>query len=1024
MKKIYLLFVLASIAFISNSSLHPSGNTGAPGDSFCGNCHTGSGGALNGEVMISGLPATIQPSTTYSITITVTNPALNASRAGFQILALDDSNNNVGTFSNWPTNAELRMQSGRSYLGHKPAQFFNGQNEVTWTADWTSPASGSGNITIYGSSVIANGAGGNSGDRAVLTNVSGTFSGGGNPLTLTVTEDKPTSCFDSSDGWATANPSGGTSPYSYLWDTGETSQQAIFLDSGTHSVTVTDAANNTASEQVLINSPTEIIVTIENQSDALCFGDKSGTASISANGGTPNYTYEWSDGGIGAVRDDLFAGSYTVTVRDQNGCEKDQVITIGQPDVLEAFEIIEDVSCSGGMDGSISITPTGGDQNYSYQWSNGSGNQNLTNIPSGSYELTLTDGNNCSETFEYMVDEPTSIVIDSITAQPASCGGVSDGSLTVAGSGGTGQLNYIWSNGDITPTANNLSTGSHSVTVTDQNNCSTSRELILGALSNASLLLESTTNNNCFGDSIGTASVTISNGTDYNISWSNGDTGPSITNLPADTFTVIATNPSGCNTNELEVIITQPPAISINQIDLTPPSCFGDMDGTISVMGSGGTGELMYIWSNGTMGTTNDKLVAGTYSIEITDENQCSYIENITLDQPLALSLDSSFVIDLLCYDDNTGEINIMVSGGTGNLNYLWNNGDTTQVITNLPSGEYYITTTDEKGCNRIDTFSVFSPDPLTILAQVENESESGLNDGSIVLIISGGTPGYTITWNTGETTDSLNNLAPGNYTVEIIDANGCITNRTYAVSSADCTINATATPSDASCFGYNDGSISVDVTGNIGDYEIIVNPPLPIDSLTAGTYAIEVTDTAGCSFIIEELIVNEPQLLVLSIDSISPSDDTNNGSIQITASGGTLPFTYSWTNSDGDEISHEKDLINVGPGTYLLTIIDANGCMLSSDELVVTFISSTMENIDSDIQIFPNPVSSALHIDYSEALELIELITLEGQIVKSIPTQESNISFDISELNEGLYLLKVTTHNARMTQKIYISRL
>ncbi len=1099
MRKVYILFVLATVVFLSNSGLHPSGNTNAPGDSFCGNCHSGNGGSLDGEISISGLPNTIMPSTTYQLTVTISNPAMNASKAGFQILALNQNNSNTGVFTNNSASSALRVQGSRTYLGHNPAVLFNGSNALTWTTDWTSPAGSSGDIiTVYGSSVIANGSGSNSGDRSVFTTTSGSIPGGGSPLSLIVSADAGTLCSGTNDGQATAIPSGGQMPYSYAWDNGETTMQAIALSGGPHSVTVTDGTNTTANGNITISSPAPLIVTNAGQEDVTCFGGQDGFAQINTSGGTPSYTYEWSDGGSGANRFDLFTGIYQVSVTDFNDCLEIISFTIGQPDEIEVIDVITNVSCYGGSNGSIVLNTSGGTGTLLYNWDNGSTNKDQFGLPTGLYNLTITDDNNCSKELQYQVFEPstplfidvvfainvtcfgdsdgissltpsggtgaytfdwsdggtgsdrndlsagdytvtlsdannceettfvnigtpTAITIDSVMAIPASCQGANDGALEVSSLGGVGNRNYLWSNGSTQSILTNVTSGSYIVTVTDDNNCQEVRSFTLNALNAATLSVDLSINTSCNGSSDGLASVNLTNGVGYTTMWSNGIVGDTVQGLVAGIYTAQASDTSGCISNILTFEINQPDSIKTDSVILNMPFCFGDTTGNLMIFPVGGSGLYAYNWSNGDSLNSIVNLDAGIYSVIITDENLCSAVDTFALSEPAALVIDSTYVLDLLCNGDSSGYVEILASGGTGDLTYNWSNGDSSEIISMVPSGNYIVEILDANQCSLSDSFIVLEPQNLTLSSTVTNESNQGLADGSITLYVSGGTEGYMYLWNTGAITDSIGGLLPSNYIVTVTDTNGCMITKKFTVQSGSCALSAEFTTTDVSCFDGTNGSIILDITDNIGDLTIIISGgQTDILNLTAGIYDITVTDSAMCSFNLSGIEITQPAEISIIVDNINGSDATSNGEISITPSGGVSPYSYVWKDINSNDVSNLEDLAGMPAGIYFLIITDSNGCTFSLDDLEIPMISSVSESVNS-IKVYPSPVTTTLFVQSSFIIEKAELFNINGIILRKIEPKTSFFQIDVNSLNFGLYFLKIESMDGSILTKIIV---
>ena len=379
-KKLVGFSIIATLILFAFSGSHPTtgsgGYTGAPGDNACVSCHSPSS-AINGTINLTGLPSSISPNTTYPITVTITSTMGSPTRSGFQMVSLKPNLSNGGTFSVPPNenNAQVKIAGGKSYVGHQPAKLFTGTESI-YEVEWTSPSDPTGDITVYAGAILANGAGGNSGDRFVVTTQTVTL-GGGNPLSVTFSNIIDASCSDSSDGSATANATGGSGNYMYAWDNGETTATAIMLTGGTHSITVTDDSNQQVIETVTIGAPAPLAPFIIGQTDANCNGEASGTAEISVNGGTPGYTYNWGGGITGPVQNSLDAGNYTVTITDNNNCQAFLNVTIGEPAPLNINIIAQNnPSCNGDTDGLITVEATGGNGNYSYNWLDGIGTAN------------------------------------------------------------------------------------------------------------------------------------------------------------------------------------------------------------------------------------------------------------------------------------------------------------------------------------------------------------------------------------------------------------------------------------------------------------------------------------------------------------------------------------------------------------------------------------------------------------------------------------------------------------------------
>ncbi|MBT3647922.1 MAG: T9SS type A sorting domain-containing protein, partial [Flavobacteriales bacterium] len=302
-------------------------------------------------------------------------------------------------------------------------------------------------------------------------------------VTASITSSTNASCNGASDGAATASGGGGTSPYTYSWSTGSSSATITGLAAGTYTVTVEDDNSCTDTETVTITEPTAVTASITSSTNASCNGASDGSATASGSGGTSPYTYAWSNAATGATATGLAAGTYTVTVEDDNGCADTETVTITEPATLVAsVSSSTNASCNGACDGTATATATGGTTAYSYSWSNGGSSATTTGLCAGTFTVTVEDDNGCIDTETVTITAPTTMNASASVDTSASCSGSSDGVATANGSGGSIPYSYNWSNGDSTATATGLTSGTHTVTVTDNNGCTDTAMVNMGTL--------------------------------------------------------------------------------------------------------------------------------------------------------------------------------------------------------------------------------------------------------------------------------------------------------------------------------------------------------------------------------------------------------------------------------------------------------------------------------------------------------------------------------------------------------------
>ena len=387
---------------------------------------------------------------------------------------------------------------------------------------------------------------------------------------------------------------------------------------------------------------------------------------------------------------------------------------------LNATAIVtSNVNCFTGATGTIDLTVTDGTSPYTYIWNNGETTEDISNLNAGTYTVTVTDANGCVTTATATISQPAGSLTATVSVtQNVNCFGGSNGSIDLTATDGTAPYTYQWNNGATTEDISNLSAGTYAVTVTDANGCSFTISATItqpnAALNGSGVV---TQNVSCNAGANGTIDLTVVDGTaPYTYSWSNGETTEDISNLAAGTYTVTVTDANGC-TFTTSLTVTQPAAALNTNISITQNVlCYGGANGSIDLTATDGTAPYTYIWSNGA--TTEDitNLTAGTYTVTVTDANGCTTTATGTVTQPSAsLSAGTSVTQNVSCNGGNNGSITLTVNGGTAPYTYNWSNGDTTQNIGNLASGNYAVTITDANGCTAIATAAITNLQPRSM---------------------------------------------------------------------------------------------------------------------------------------------------------------------------------------------------------------------------------------------------------------------------------------------------------------------
>ncbi|MCB0704745.1 MAG: T9SS type A sorting domain-containing protein [Saprospiraceae bacterium] len=1100
------LFLSVVLLILANSSNPNNGNTGAPGEGTCAGCHTTPPAGVSGVISLSGLPATVMPNTTYTLTLTSTVMTGSPSTAGFQLVSLNTSNQNAGNLQDISADVGTETAgSGREYVEHRGDKTISA-SVVSWTFEWTAPltAPGNGNITMYATSILANNNGSSGGDRMIQNSFVTNLQSGGPAVVVTIPTSTNVSCFGGSNGTATAVASGGTPPFNYLWSNGQTNATAINLSAGFYSVTVTDAAAQTGSANVVIGQPPVFVPQIVSQTNVSCFGGANGQLVASASGGTSPYSFLWSNGTVGPLANNLTAGTYTVTITDSHNCQVTASATITQPPPFIVNLVSQtNVSCFGTNSGAATVNPSGGTPPYTFLWSNGAMSPGVQNLFAGPYTVTVTDNNSCTFTLPITITQPPLLTISLLSATDPDCNGAATGTASVQGAGGVPPYTYNWSNGASGSTQTNLTAGTYIVSVSDNNNCETSFTIILndppgmslsaqitdvscgdncdgaidltvnggteplsylwssgqsqedisdlclgsytvavtdanGCLVQSSFMVGGTEalvlsitnqlNVDCNGNETGAVSVEASGGSPpYSYTWSSGDSGPDLSGLAAGTYGVTVSDSQLC-TDFLQINIAEPNVLlanasatsetsngaedgtasaaptggtspytyewntgattagisnlapgtytvtvsdfnacqSIESVNVNPfscvlganiqtsnVSCAGGMDGTATVAVSNAIDPIQFNWSSGGNMATEPNLSAGTYSVTIMDATSCSIILNFQINQPPALQLSSGLILDADCNGAATGQAEILVSGGTPDYSILWPDGQTSFTAVDLPAGNYTPTISDANACAQ--SISVTVNEPAAIDANVSSTDETAYlaGDGTASVSPTGGTAGYSYSWSNGGMTNQITGLTPGVYQVTITDANACQQQAAVEIFAFPCSLSADISGLNPSCFGVADGTATATAIGGDGPFTFLWSNGADTQSiceLSGETYTVTITDSNGCPAT-ASITLTAPELLEISILNFTePScNGATDGFMELEATGGTGSVNFLWTDAQNNMFSGAIQNM-LSAGSYTVQATDANDCMatllinLEEPEILELALSATDE--------------------------------------------------------------------------------
>jgi gliding motility-associated-like protein len=767
-----------------------------------------------------------------------------------------------------------------------------------------------------------------------------------NSINAAVNSIQNVSCKNGSNGAIMLAVSGVSSNVTYQWSNGATTKDLTNVPAGSYSVTITDGNCSTQLSNLTIIEPLSVLTASPMVTATQC-GLNNGMIAVNASGGTGTLSYQWSPNGSGASSSALASGNYTITITDANGCTAIRTVNIAASSspVAAVNYIQQTVSCYNGTNGGASISVSNGTAPYQYQWSGGMGTTATNNTLSpGNYSVTITDQSGCTTLASVTINNAPPLVLTAGAVQHVKCFGQNTGSATYVGSGGTGSLNYQWSpSGGNSATANNLYAGTYTVLLTDGNGCTANATVIIqqpaAALSNS----VQSASTSC-GLNNGSSSCITSGGTaPYTYQWSNGNTSNNQTGLTSGLYTVTVTDAQQCTTSQSTVIATSS-SPTIATVSIQQPPCNGQATGSITLTATSGLPPYSYQWSNGSSNSnTLNNLGTGNYTVTITDQAGCSISAVNTITAPSAINIQLVSQQNIKCYGNNSGELEITSSGGTGNLNYLWSNGTTANVISNLTAGNYTVTVTDQNGCTVQQTYSISQPASPLNASATPTATSCGLNNGSATVVVSGGTSPYKYLWSTGSNSSQINNLTSGTYTVTVSDFYNCSLSRSTQIQPSTAVTVQQTQQINVLCHGGNNGATLIIATGGIAPYTYLWNTGQSnssLQNLNAGTYLVTVTDQAGCTTG-ASFTITEPTALIPNSIPLQQVCSGQNTVLVASASGGIPPYLYHWSNGSLYDTLWVSPTANT---SYSVTITDQNGCTANTNASINVFPPLTID--------------------------------------------------------------------------------
>jgi gliding motility-associated-like protein len=832
-----------------------------------------------------------------------------------------------------------------------------------------------------------------------------------------------TTCFEGSDGSIDVSITGGNQPYSIYWNPNHYSQTSVLsnVGAGNHIVKVIDSVGCEATDTITVGQPPAIIINtaVTNTNCGVC----SGSATATVSGGNPSSTFNptiWSDGSVGNLASGLCSGVYSVAVSDNLGCSFSQEITVSSfsTNITETVSITPP-SCNDLSDGSITVSVSGGVAPYSYLWlHDGSSSSTLNNVAVGNYYLMIIDDDGCSKTIPIAVTALSTPISVEAVVEPSNCG-LSNGSISLSASGGSGIINFLWANGNATNSLSAIPSGVYPVSISDGSGCVLNLSYGIPDLSPINISL-GITDASCSGVDNGSISAAVVGGTGiltenwYGSDGTNLGTGNNISNLSSGNY-LYSVSDNNCQLFA-SANINGGNELFISLSNIVPASCEVSCNASATVVAAGGELPYSYLWKSGGITSSESSLCSGIETILITDANGCELQQNIIIEENNTLNATYA-IVDATC-NACDGEATVITTGGSGAYSTVWYDGALSNTHNNLCAGVYGLTIKDDSTlCTIKEAVNISNiGGPNNQIVNTVNPTCFGSSDGSASVAASGGTPPYSYLWVPGgQNTQSITNTSAGDYFLEIIDENNCLL-------VVPVTLSDPSNPSfeavvlDANC-SNSDGAISLIVYGGNGPFAFnwigpngYTSTDGSIESLEAGQYYVTITDLNGCLFD-RSFTVNNINSLGLSLNESSISCyGGNNGIITSNIISGSGSYTYQWSNG-----AVSPDISSLSAGSYGLTVTDnSSNCSVSS------FLELTEpDSIALSIPIIIEPDC------YGDANAIANIIPMGGTSWFNVLwVQSGAIGFSQANLSAGSYDVIVTDlNNCSSNQTIIINQ-
>lgn len=734
-------------------------------------------------------------------------------------------------------------------------------------------------------------------------------------LSLSDFNGQAISCYGKSDGRLQATASGGTNSFTHVWSYGTPANPLpggsgnIFsgASAGVYIVTSTDTNGCTDKDMVTLDNPAPVIASISNFSDyngygVKCTGSNEGFIEVQGSGGTNDFTFFWPENAETSHRnEELYAGVYSVIVKDNNGCPDTVYHTVTEPDPLGLSILsFEDINCFGGNDGKLELFATGGVSGFEYTLDDLLWRESplFEALAAGPYTVKVKDLNGCTASIPKTLIQPDKIQID-LAITPAFCADPR-GEAIASPSGGVGNFIFQWRDAahNIIGTSNTISNkaaGIYTITVHDDHNCPMTETVPISTTDGPKAESKDVIAALCSYSSDGSGTVEVTEGDGpFTFLWPGGQTSPRADNLYKGDYVVTIRDRNDC-IGLHTVTIPAPEPLAINLVEAVQPVCHGDCNGLLEVTGEGGTLPYNYTWVNQS-GSIATNLCAGSHTVVISDNNNCTYQEAFILDQPQPLAVSLVRRILPKCNAGCDGEIEVQASGGNSNYQFTWNTVNTEAIASGLCAGDHTVTVTDEKFCTVNATYSLGEPTPVQVrLLNIRMPTCYDGCDGELNVEGFGGTGDFNYSWNTGAVQNRITELCANSYTITVSDHHACEATTTFDI------INPPQLKIDlGGSIMLCTGQIHTLTAGNTwqnyawGSNNGFSSDKSAVTVSEAGLYWLDVTNIDGCHALDTFLLETSSELLKASF--LVPKEVFVNDTLTIIDISWPQPESTFWT--------------------------------------------------------------------------------------------------------------------------------